>query len=257
MSTRILTPVEEARLARRIERGDASARDEMIARNVPLVRSMAARYVGRGVPFEDLVQEGTVGLVHAVNRFDHRRGLKFSTYADWWIRRALMDAVGAGRVIRIPPAARRQVAAIRRAEEELRRSGATAVTDAAIATRAGLSERAVGALRVVPQASVSLDQPAGDEGTPLGDLIADGDSPDLAEHVEREETARRLWSLVGLLPTRHREVLLRRYGLQGQRVESHAEIAARMGVGVERSRQLEHQALHWLRELGDGLPRAA
>jgi RNA polymerase primary sigma factor len=257
MRTSVLTPVEEVRLTRRIESGDVSARDEMIARNVPLVRSMAARYVGQGVPFEDLVQEGTVGLVCAVKRFDHRRGLKFSTYAVWWIRRSLMDAVGAGRVIRIPESARRQMAAIHRVEQELRRIGATPATTAAIANHAGLSVRTVRALRVVPQVSVSLDQPIGDGATALGELIADGDAPDPAERAERGETSRRLWSLVGVLPARHREVLLCRYGLQGRRVESHAEIAARMGVGEERSRQLEHQALHWLRELGDGLPRAA
>jgi RNA polymerase primary sigma factor len=254
MRTRILTPVEEVRLARRIERGDVSARDEMIARNLPLVCSMAARYVGRGVPFEDLIQEGTVGLVCAVKRFDHRRGLKFSTYAVWWIRRSLMDGVGAGRVIHIPPSARQQMAAIHRAEEELRRIGATPATNAAIANRAGLSVRTVRALRVVPQVSVSLDQPAGDDGTPLGELIADGDAPDLAERAERSEASRSLLSLVGVLPARHREVLLRRYALQGHRVESHAEIAARMDLCEERSRQLEHQALHWLRELATGCP---
>jgi RNA polymerase primary sigma factor len=257
MRAGILSSVEEVRLARRIERGDVSARDEMIARNLPLVRSLAARYAGRGVPFEDLVQEGTVGLVRAVEGFDHRRGLKLSTYAVWWIRRSLSDAVGAGRMIRIPPSTRRQRAAIQRAEEELRRIGATPATYAAIANRAGLSLRTVRALRVVPQVTVSLDQPAGDDGTPLGELIADADAPDLAECAERDETSRRLWSLVGVLPARHREVLLRRYGLQGRRVESHAEIAARMCVSEERSRQLEHQALHWLRELGDGLSRAA
>ena len=103
MGTGILTAAEEVRLARRIERGDTAARDEMVARNLPLVRSLAARYVGRGVPFEDLVQEGALGLVIAVERFDHRRGLKLSTYAVWWIRRSLTDAVGAGRPIRVPP----------------------------------------------------------------------------------------------------------------------------------------------------------
>ena len=256
MPARILTPVEEVRLARRIERGDAAARDEMVARNLPLVRSLAARFIGRGVPFDDLVQEGSVGLVLAVERFDHRRGLKFSTYAAWWIHRSLMDAVAAGRAIRIPSSARQQMAAIRRAEDELRRVAASPATDAAIAHRAGLSERTVRALRVVPQVSVSLDQPAGDDGAPLGELIADGDAPDLDERAERDETSRRVRSLVGVLPARHRAVLLHRYGLGGHSVESHAEIAARIGVGKERSRQLEQQALYWLRKLGDGLPPA-
>jgi RNA polymerase primary sigma factor len=257
MGTGILTAAEEVRLARRIERGDTAARDEMVARNLPLVRSLAARYVGRGVPFEDLVQEGALGLVIAVERFDHRRGLKLSTYAVWWIRRSLTDAVGAGRPIRVPPSARRQIAAIRQAEEELRTFAATPATDAAVARRAGISERTVRALRAVPQVTVSLDQPAGDDGARLGDLIADGDAPDLADRAERDETSRRLRSLLGVLPARHREVLMRRYGLGGHCVESHATIASRIGVGEERSRQLEHQALHWLRELGDGLARAA
>ena len=102
------TAAEEARLARRIERGDAAAKEEMIARNLGLVWSLAAVYRGPGVAFDDLVQEGTVGLMRAVERFDHRRGLRFSTYAAWWIRRALTDALDSARAIRIPAPARRQ-----------------------------------------------------------------------------------------------------------------------------------------------------
>jgi len=256
MSTRILSATEEAQLARRIEGGEVAARDEMIARNLPLVRSLARAYVGRGVPVDDLVQEGTVGLMRAVDRFDYRRGFKFSTYAVWWIRRSMQDALAGAQPIRIPPTARRQMAAIHRAETELRADG-DAATDDAIAHRAGLSRRTVRGLRVVPDVSASLDETiGGDDARPRGELIADEHADEGWQSVEDRETRHHLCSTLRLLPARHREVLLRHYGLRGQSVETHAQIAARLGVGEERSRQLERQALHWLREL-DGSQRAA
>ena len=115
----LLTAVEEVRLAKRIERGDLRAKDEMIERNLRLIFALARRYAGRGVPLEDLVQEGTIGLVRAVEKFDYRRDLRFSRYAVWWIRRSLIDALSAARTIRIPSSAGRQLAAIHRAEAEL------------------------------------------------------------------------------------------------------------------------------------------
>jgi RNA polymerase primary sigma factor len=254
---RLLTAAEERRLARRIERGDMAAKDEMIACNLRLVCSVARRYRGRGVALEDLVQDGTVGLVRAVEKFDHRRGLKFSTYAVWWIRRALMEALGGARTIRIPASARQQMAAIHRAETELRRLGPDAPTNDAIARRAGLSVRTVRALRAAPRVSASLDEPVGDDATPLGELIADSAGRDVWQRTEDHEARRQLWSMLGLLPERHREVLLRRYGLRGDHAQTHEEIAAWLGVGEERSRQLERQALHWLRALGDGSRCAA
>ena len=256
MSTRILSATEEGQLARRIEGGEGAARHEMIARNLPLVRSLARAYVGRGLPFDDLVQEGTIGLVRAVDKFDHRRGVKFSTYAAWWIRHSMQDAVAGERPIRIPPKARQQMAAIHRAEAELRADG-DATTDEAIAQRAGLSRRTVRGLHVVPHVSASLDETIGDGTGPLGELIADEHADDGWQSVEDRETRRHLCSTLGLLPARHREVLLRHYGLRGHSVETHAQIAATLGVGEERSRQLERQALHWLRELDGCLQRAA
>jgi RNA polymerase sigma factor (sigma-70 family) len=257
MSTRNLSATEEARLARRIEGGDAPARDEMIARNLPLVRSLARAYMGRGVPLDDLVQEGTVGLVHAVDKFDHRRGVKLSTYAVWWIRRSLQEALAGARPIRIPPRARRQMAAIHRAKTELRAGGDDATDDDAIARRAGLSARTVRRLHLVPHVSVSLDETIGDAGGPLAELIADEHADDGWQSVEDRETRHHLCSTLRLLPARHREVVLSRYGLQGNPLRTHAEIAARLGVGEQRTRQLEREALHWLRELGNGSQRAA
>jgi RNA polymerase primary sigma factor len=257
MSDQLLTAADEVRLARRIERGDMAAKDEMIVRNLRLVHALAARYRGRGVPVEDLVQEGTLGLMRAVERFDHRRGLKFSTYAVWWIRRSLSDAVGDARTIRVPAAAQRQLAAMQRAEAELGQAGAGATASEAIARRAGLDTRTVELLQTVPQVRASLDAPVGEDRAPLGELIADAAAPDVSQQVEDRESRRRLWSTVRLLPERHRQVVVHRYGLIGDRSRSHEEIGASLGVSKERSRQLERQALHRLRELRDRVPHAA
>lgn len=144
---RLLTAAEEIRLAKRIERGDLAAKGEMIERNLRLVFSIAQRYRGRGAPFDDLVQEGTVGLVRAVEKFDHRRGLKFSTYAVWWIRRSLANAVIEARTIRIPSNASDRLAAIHRAERELERVAPGSPSTEAIAERTGFTVRRVQALR--------------------------------------------------------------------------------------------------------------
>ena len=252
-----MTAAEETRLAKRIEGGDAAAREEMIASNLGLVYAVAREYRGRGVPFEDLVQEGAVGLVRAVERFDHRRGLKFSTYAVWWIRQSLMDALGSARPIRIPRSARRQMAAIHEAQSELRRSGPLAPTNDDIARRAGLSVRTVRALQTAPYVSASLDESVGDGTTPLAELVADSAERGVSEVVEDRETLGQLRSMLRLLPQRHRELLVRRYGLRGDEPQTHEEIGAWLGVGEERSRQIERQALHWLREIAGGAQLAA
>jgi RNA polymerase primary sigma factor len=252
----VLTAAQEAELSRRIERGDIAAKEQMVEANLRLVYAVAARYRGRGVPFEDLVQEGTLGLVRALEKFDHRRGLKFSTYAVWWIRRGVMDAVLEARPIRIPARARRQLAEIRSAESELRRSGAGKATPDAIAERTGFSVGSVRALQRAAQVTASLDDGIGDDRTPLHELVSDPDAADPWQHVDGEATRTQVSSMLRLLPRRHREVLVRRYGIDGQGGAAHAEIGASMGIGEERSRQLEREALHRLREL-DGGRRAA
>jgi RNA polymerase primary sigma factor len=254
---RLLTAADEIRLAKRIERGDLAAKREMIERNRRLVLSIAQRYRGRGAPFDDLVQEGTIGLVRAVEKFDHRRGLKFSTYAVWWIRRSLANAVVDARTIRIPSNASDRLAAIHRAERELERLAPGSPSTEAIAERTGFSVRRVRVLREAASVTASLDEPVGEDGSPLGDLIPDRQAVDPWRHTDERESHRQLWSMVDMLPDRHREVLLRRYGLRGEEPETHAEIGSRLGVGEERSRQLEREALHRLRSLGDGRRLAA
>jgi len=254
---RLLSAAEEISLAKRIELGDLKAKDRMIESNLRLVYVLARTYRGRGVPFDDLVQEGTVGLVKAVERFDHRREVKFSTYSVWWIRRSMLDALASSNVIRIPSKANRQLAAVLRAEAELERIGLRRASDAAIAERAELNETSVHSLRAAARVTASLDEPVGEDATPLGDLVPDDGAVDpSAAAIELEDRAE-VSAMVRLLPGRHREVVIRRYGLEGGRTQSHEEIAERLGVGEERSRQIEREALHRLRSIAGTLARAA
>ena len=242
----LLSAAEQARLARRARRGDAAAREQMVEGNLRLVFAVARSYRGRGVPFADLVQEGTIGLVQAVERFDPGRGVRFSTYAVLWIRRAVLDAVAAAQPIRVPAGATRRIAAVRRAEAELRRSRSPVSADS-IAAVTGLSAQTVRELRTAARVSASLDEPVGEDGASLGDLVADDNAADPAERAIARDELRALSRMLRLLPGRHREVLVRRYGLDGSRAESHREIGARRGVSEERSRQIEREALRRLR----------
>jgi RNA polymerase primary sigma factor len=244
-----LNAAEEVRLARRIESGDLKAKERMIESNLRLVHAVARTYQGSGVPFDDLVQEGAVGLVRAVERFDHRRGLKLSTYAVWWIRRSMLDAIAGSNVIRIPVKANHQLVAVRRAEADLRRLGPGRATDAAVAERAELSAMTVRSLRGAPRVTASLDEPLGEGTTPLGDLLADDRAVDPLEGAIACEDCHEVTAALRLLPQRHREVLIRRYGLNETRAQSHAEIGERLGVGQERCRQIEREALHRLRSI--------
>jgi RNA polymerase primary sigma factor len=249
MSRPLLSAADEIRLAIQIEAGDQTARQRMIESNLRLVVSLARTYRGRGVPMADLVQEGTIGLIRAVERFDHRHGVKFSTYATWWIRRSLGDAVGAGQLIRIPPRATRQVAAVRRAEDELGHSTPGSPSIAALANRTGLSADSIGSLRQAARVTASLDEAVGEDGTTLGELVPDQHAADPSERAVACEESGRVRKMVRLLPQRHRDVVVRRYGLGPQAPQSHEQIGAWLGVGAERSRQLEREALHRLRTI--------
>lgn len=244
-----LSAADAAALARRIERGDRSARNTMVESNLRLVHAVARSHRGSGAPFADLVQAGTVGLVQAVERFDHRRGLKFSTYAVWWIRRSILEAVSDSRAIRIPPKAYRRLAMVRRAEADLRRRGTRHVSDADIAQHTQLSLSTVRSLRAAAQVTASLDQPVGDETTPLRELTPDERAVDPSGSAIARQSRDEVRNMLRLLPGRHREVLVRRYGLNDHRAESHTEIGERLGIGAERSRQIERNALRRLRSI--------
>jgi RNA polymerase primary sigma factor len=254
---RLLSATEEAGLAKRVEHGDLDAKQEMIERNLGLVHAVARTYRGRGVPFDDLVQEGTVGLMKAVERFDHRRQVKFSTYAVWWIRRSILDALAGSNVIRIPSKANRQLAAVRDAEANLERIGPRRASDAEIAERAELNETTVRSLRAAARVTASLDEPVGEDRTALSDLVADDRAVDPSAAAIELEDRNAVSEMLRLLPERHREVLVRRYGLNDNPVHSHEEIAQWLGVGEERSRQIEREGLHRVRSIVASPARAA
>jgi RNA polymerase primary sigma factor len=252
---RLLSATEENALARRIERGDLEAKQLMIENNLGLVHAVARTYRDRNVPFADLVQEGTVGLVRAVERFDHRRGVKFSTYAIWWIRRSMFDALSSSDVIRVPAKARQQLAAVRRAEAEMGREGSA--SDEAIAEHTQLSTTTVRSLRGAARVTASLDETVGESTTVLGDLVPDERAIDPVDGAIARENGDEVSAMLRLLPPRHREVLIRRYGLGGSRTQSHEEIGDWLGVGEERSRQIEREALRRLRSIAIPETRAA
>jgi RNA polymerase primary sigma factor len=254
---KLLSAAEEIMLARRIERGDLHAKQRMIESNLRLVHAVAAPYRRSSVPFADLVQEGTIGLIRAVERFDHRREVKFSTYAVWWIRRSILDAIASSNVIRMPPKASQQLAAVRRAEAELDRIEPRRASDAAIAEHTQLSVTTVRSLREAGRVTASLDEPIGTDTTPLGDLLPDVRAGDPFESAIASESRDEVSSMLRLLPERHREVIVRRYGLSDDRAQTHQQIAERLSVGEERSRQLEREALHRLRSIATASPRAA
>ena len=253
----LLTADEEVALAKRIERGDPMAREKLIESNLGLVHSVARTYRGSGVPYPDLVQEGMVGLVRAVKKFDHRRGLKFSTYAVWWIRSSILEAVASSNVIRIPAKANHQLAAVRRAEADLRRIGPSRASDGAIAEHTQLSEATVRSLRAAARVTASLDESVGEDTTPLSDLVPDERAVDPSESVIARESRDEVYAMLRLLPRRHQEVLIRRYGLDGRSVQTHEEIGEWLGVGEQRSRQIEREALNRLRSIAAPSLRAA
>src|SRR3954453_4979380 len=190
-------------------------RAAMIESNLGLVHVMAEAYRGRGVANDDLVQEGTVGLIQAGDRFDPDRGGKFATHAAWWIRRALIDALGQSRVIRMPAKAQRSLSAVRGAETELCGPTSGSARHRAVAEPPGLSAERVRSLRTAARVTASLDEPVGDNGAPRAELVAAPDPVAPWRHPDDRETRRRARSLLKVLPGRPREVLVRRYGVAG------------------------------------------
>ncbi len=239
----LLTASEEVELAKRIERGDAAAKERMINSNLLLVISIAKRYQSRGLPLLDLVQEGVIGLNRAAEKFDWRRGYKFSTYATWWIRQACQRALsGQSATIRVPTHVNERLAKIRRVGRKLETELGREPTREELATASGLSLSHVEEALDAAVAPVSLNQPVGseDEGQ-LGDLFGDENAGDPAEEatasVQRQEVRRALASL----PERERRVLELRFGFDGEPASLEA-IGKELGVSRERVRQLEEQA---------------
>ena len=251
--SRLLTAREELELARRIERGDLEAKHTMVVSNLRLVVSIAKRYRDQGLPFLDLIQEGTVGLVRATEKFDYRRGFKFSTYAVWWIRQAISRALAdQGRTIRIPVQMLERLNKIRLAERRLETELGREPSVVEVAAASALEPEEVEWLRRVAQAPISLERPVGEgEDAAFADLIADEQAECPHERAVMVLGEVALREALGTLPVRQRRVIELRYGLGGERPRTLDEVARVFDVTRERIRQIELQAMRKLQRFAD------
>jgi RNA polymerase primary sigma factor len=247
---RLLTHEEELDLGRWARAGDARARARLIEKNLRLVVSVAKRYRGMGLPFDDLIQEGNIGLIKAAERFDPELGNRFSTYAIWWIRQAIGRAIeDKGRAIRLPTNAQGKARKAARVRNELSARLGGEPADEEVGERLGWTVREVRAVTGLLLEVFSLDRPVGaeDGSTRLGDFVEDEQASEVPEAVIRDMENTRLKESMGEMSARERHILVRRYGLDDREPATLAELSDKLGVTRERVRQLQRNAERRLR----------
>jgi len=244
-----LSPEERERLEDLVYEGE-EARAKLVEANTRLVVSVAKRYVGQGVPFLDLIQEGNIGLMKAVEKFDYHRGYKFSTYATWWIRQGITRALAQqSRLIRLPVHAGDQIRRVYRIAEQLEQDSGRKPTPEEIADQACLPASKVEQLLKISRYPVSLERPVGDDGdTEFGDFIEDDDSPPPPEVASQQLLRETLEEVMTALSPREARILRLRFGLRDGRAHTLEEVGEKFGLTRERIRQIEHQALDRLRQ---------
>lgn len=241
----LLTHAEELELARRTKAGDGRARQKLIERNLRLVVSVAKRYRGHGLPFEDLIQEGNLGLMKAVEKFDPDRGFRFSTYATWWIRQAVGRAVAdKGRTIRVPVHMGEKIRQVSRAMSELAIELKREFAEEEIAERLGWTVKEVRDVKGVMSDATSLNRLLSqkDSALEVGDFVEDERVSDIPDTVMRKMETSLLREAIMRLPERHRLVLVRRYGLDHREPATLAELGEELGFSRERIRQMQREA---------------
>lgn len=245
----LLSPVQEVELAKRVEAGDPLAKKKIVDANLRLVVSIAKKYIGRGMLFLDLIQEGNLGLIRAVEKFDYRKGFKFSTYATWWIRQAITRAIAdQARTIRVPVHMVETINKMVRISRQLVQRLGREPTDDEIAEEMEIEEGKVEEIRRIAQLPVSLETPIGEEeDSQLGDFIEDRDLPSPEESAAGHLLREQIEEMLGALSEREKEVLHYRFGLEDGRSYTLEEVGKRFGVTRERIRQIEAKALRKLR----------
>ncbi len=248
--SKLLSAQEERELAKRISEGDSQAREQMILSNLRLVVKIAKRYCSYGVPMVDLISEGNIGLLRAVEKFDYRKGVRFSTYSSFWISQSIRRAVAnQGRTVRLPIHVINQLSDIREAENSLFQKLGHQPDESILAAEAGVSLKKLNFLRRSAQSLVSLDSPAGEgDRMTVSEMIQDDQQDHPVEIIGREDEGEKVENLLSRLDEREYEIVTLRYGLRGKR-KTLEDLSQMLGVSRERVRQIQLRAIKKLREL--------